>query len=505
VTATIPSPGSPSAEGEEQVTAPVATGATGKGRRSTDYTRRDKGLWVAGVLGAIALAATTASLAGSGDVKLAVVPFAVVAALGLAYLALTRFELFVLTCLFIRSSLDAIGGQGTTITNPSSLISLAFMAAALLWLAARAYRGVRISSTLTLPLMFFTVACFLSVLTSQMKELSAVEFSRILSVVVMAIVLERLAVDPPAVKRIMFAAMGSALIPLLASLGSYAIGAPLMDKRAALQDGIKRIRGTFDQANGFSRYLLFIIIMGVALYPHVPKRWRIPMLAGLAGLGVLMILTYTRSSWLALVIGLLVVGWLQSKKLLLVLIAMGLGVALFVPSVVSRFSDLTASDGPSTALTGEGNSLAWRFSYWTQVVNLAADNPVTGIGLRVTEVISGGNKQPHNDFVRAYVELGAIGLMAYILLLIAMARVAVRGVRDARAGWQRGVAVGFAGCFVSFVLVSLVANVMSQAVVLWYLFAFAACAAAVGKFGWIDKRNALRAGGQPAPSSAIGN
>jgi hypothetical protein len=67
------------------------------------------------------------------------------------------------------------------------------------------------------------------------------------------------------------------------------------------------------------------------------------------------------------------------------------------------------------------------------------------------------------------------------------------------------VAVGFAGCFVAFVLVSLVANVMSQAVVLWYLFAFATCAAAVGKFGWIDKRNALRAGGQPAPASAISN
>jgi hypothetical protein len=62
---------------------------------------------------------------------------------------------------------------------------------------------------------------------------------------------------------------------------------------------------------------------------------------------------------------------------------MGLGVALFVPSVVNRFSDLTASDGPSTALTGEGNSLAWRFSYWTQVVNLAADKHAV-FGLRVT-------------------------------------------------------------------------------------------------------------------------
>ena len=55
-------------------------------------------------------------------------------------------------------------------------------------------------------------------------------------------------------------------------------------------------------------------------------------------------------------------------------------------------------------------------------------------------------------------------------------------------------AVGFAGCLVSFILVSLVANVMSQAVVLWYLFVFAACANAVGRFGWLDKKNALEAG-----------
>jgi putative inorganic carbon (HCO3(-)) transporter len=500
VTATLPS------SRDQSVKRATSARAAGQDvSRSTDYTRRDRGLWVAGILAAIALAVTMASFAGAGHIKLAVLPVGVIAALGLAYLAFFRFELFVLTCLFIRSSLDAIGGQGTTITNPSSLLSLAFMAASLLWLAGRAHRGARISSTLTLPLMFFAVACFLSVLTSRLHAVSAVEFSRILSVVVMAIVLERLATTPAAVKRIMIAAMGSALIPLLATIGAYAIGAPLMDKRAALQDGIKRVRATFDQANGFSRYLLFIIIMGVALYPHLPKRWRLPYFGGLVGLGVLMILTYTRSSWLALVVGLLVVGWLQSKKLLLVLIALCLGVALFVPSVVDRFADLTADNGPSTALTGEGNSLAWRVAYWTDIVNLAADNPVTGIGLRVTEEISGGNKQPHNDFVRAYVEMGAIGLMAYILLLFAMARVAVRGVRDAHPGWQRGVAVGFAGCFVSFLLVSLVANVMSQAVVLWYLFAFATCAAAVGKFGWIDKRNALRTGGQPASASAISN
>ncbi len=111
-----------------------------------------------------------------------------------------------------------------------------------------------------------------------------------------------------------------------------------------------------------------------------------------------------------------------------------------------------------------------------------------------------GEKQPHNDFVRAYVEMGAIGLTAYVILLYALGRVAVRGVKYARAGLERGIGVGFAACTVAFVLVSLGANVMSQAVVLWYFFAFAACAAAVAKFGLAEQKNA-GAGGRPVPIS----
>jgi hypothetical protein len=52
------------------------------------------------------------------------------------------------------------------------------------------------------------------------------------------------------------------------------------------------------------------------------------------------------------------------------------------------------------------------------------------------------------------------------------------------------VAVGFTGCFTAFVIVSLVANVLSQAVVMWYFFAFAACAAAVGGFGRSERARA---------------
>jgi hypothetical protein len=46
---------------------------------------------------------------------------------------------------------------------------------------------------------------------------------------------------------------------------------------------------------------------------------------------------------------------------------------------------------------------------------------------------------------------------------------------------DRGVAVGFLGCAVAFIAVSLAANVLSNVVLLWYLFAFAAAASFVAR------------------------
>jgi O-antigen ligase len=454
--------------------------------RGEPYSRGDRSLWLAGFLAAVTLAVTIAALLGSSHPKFAAIPVAVVCAGVLIYLALARFELFVLTCLFLRASLDAIGSD-SAVTNPSSLLALAFMAASLLWLAARTRRNQSFRSELTLPLLLFTFACVLSTVTSEVRGVSLPELLRILAVVVMALVLERLATTPAAVRRILIAALGSALIPMTASVVAYGAGHPLLDKRAALADGIKRVRGTFAQANGFSRYLLFTLLMLAALWPHLNRRWRIVTGVSIGILGILMILTYTRSSWLALVAGVLLICWLQNKKLLIIPLVLGILVCLFVPSVVDRFTNLTADNGPQTALSGSGNSLAWRFSYWGQIIGLAKDNPVSGIGLKGTESLT-ASKQPHNDFLRAYVEMGVIGLMAYVLLLYALAKVAVAGVKRSRPGWEHGVGVGFAACYLAFVLVSLSANVMSQAAVLWYFFAFAACAAAVAKFGAVEQK-----------------
>jgi O-antigen ligase len=134
------------------------------------------------------------------------------------------------------------------------------------------------------------------------------------------------------------------------------------------------------------------------------------------------------------------------------------------------------------------------------VLPLANSNPVTGIGLRVTQFQTDQAKQPHNDFIRAYVETGIIGFVGYVSVMVALVALGRRAVRAApAASLDRGVAAGFFGCALAFLAVSLVANVISNVVNLWYLVAFAAAASAV------VRRHAQRpvpvaAGGASAPA-----
>jgi putative inorganic carbon (hco3(-)) transporter len=171
-----------------------------------------------------------------------------------------------------------------------------------------------------------------------------------------------------------------------------------------------------------------------------------------------------------------------------------------LPSILGRFADL----GSSTSAAGyASNSLEWRFSYWGDVLPLASKDPITGIGLNMSSFSTDQAKEPHNDFLRAYVETGVIGTIAYLALLVSMVLVARDSLRfTKRRSWtyDRSVAVGFASCVIAFVVISIVSNVITEVIVLWYYVAFAAAAYAVTRF----RENAVLLGlpppvDEPAP------
>jgi O-antigen ligase len=250
-----------------------------------------------------------------------------------------------------------------------------------------------------------------------------------------------------------------------------------------------RIHGTFAHPSPFAMYLVLLLVMGLALFPALTDAWRYAMASLLVVAGLALFATYTRSAWIAVVVGLVVMGLAQHRRrLVAVTVCVAAVLLLLLPSSRDRFDDLTETDKPSGAA---GNSLAWRVDYWGDALDLAAINPLTGIGLKNVSVALDEGAQPHNDYVRVAVELGAIGLLAFLGYLATLTYVARQAVRRAVGDLGEAIATGFCGCLAAFVTLSLASNILSQVVVLWYFVSFAALASAVSR-GVIGQRSPAR-------------
>lgn len=437
-----------------------------------------------------AAAAFYAGLYIGTDQKLKVVlPLVIPAAILFGVMALTRFGAFVLLLLGARASLDLIKLSGSSAGNvttnsaaargidPSSILAVIFLLASFLWLAAQWRRNGRLHGTLSrYAFMAFLAACLCSALGSSRMGASLLEFARILAVLMMFVVLEELAIDRRWVERLLTAAFASALYPLAYTLFTMATG----HVASEVKGSFARISGPFAQSTTFGRYLAFLIIFGVAIQPHLARRWQRVWMALILSVSTLfLLLTLTRGALFACIVGVVIVALSQGRYRLLGGLVVGGMVALaLVPGLLSRLSELGSTQAVGGAPTG--NTLDWRLRYWTDVLPLADTNPVTGVGLNVTQYLTVQEKQPHNDFIRAYVEIGAFGLITYCLWLASFVRLGLEAVRcSARGTFERGIAAGFLGCVIAFVGQSLGANVMSNVVSLWYLVAFAAAASYV--------------------------
>ena len=425
-----------------------------------------------GLLGA---AATVALMAAGTDVRLAFVPVVGAGALVLTLTATMHFEVFVLVLLLVRASIDSLSITGGRATDPTVALGLLMAIAGPLWLlAAGPRRPDEDRAGVAGPALLLGVTASISLAGSLVPATTLSEVLRLTSALIMLVVLCRLVELGTSPWRLVAIVFLSAAVPAASAVHQAVTGG------GTDLGGFLRVHGTFTHPNPLSIYLCLLLLMAVAVLPHVHGRRRGAVVLLLVVLAPTLLLTYTRSAWLAFVLGLLVIGVLQTRKIIPVLVVGLLVVLVAVPSVSARFADLSSS----TQASGDANnSLFWRVSYWQETVGLADERPVTGIGLGAVRVVSEAAKAPHNDLVRAYTEMGVLGLTAYLLFLGSLVRVGLRALRRAGPGLDRGIAVGFAAATAALLLLSLVSNILSQVVVLWYYAAFAAAAYGVGRRG----------------------
>jgi O-antigen ligase len=406
-------------------------------------------------------AAYFATVTHSGILILGVC-LAIPVAAALVFTALWRFEWFLLGLLAVRATLDVFAnpdGQGIVSLGVTGALGI-FGA---LWLIAQKASGEWVRTSIaTRSLMWFGAACVLSSLGSKSPATSLLSTVKFASGVLMFAVLEQyLGRNPRAVKRVVYALLISLIVPVVLGLQQS-----LSSAGNAYYADVSRVQGSFVHPTPFSEYLVSLILLFVPLSMIVQNwlKWvlRIALVACIA----LEILTYTRTGWIAVVAALLYLGFKQYRKLLAGMIIALVVLILAVPSVISRFSDLSSQP---VAQGVPANSFAWRINYWEQVAPLANKNPVTGIGFDMVQHTTAIGLQPHNIYVETYTETGVIGCLALLGVILAFAKTLRQRLRAAVTARNRGLALSAMAVGLAFLIMGLGENLLVQPVIFWYV------------------------------------
>ncbi len=198
------------------------------------------------------------------------------------------------------------------------------------------------------------------------------------------------------------------VIPLGAALIQFLTGSGYTD----IVFDVPRVYGTFAHPNIFSTYLVAMVAVGALLLRITPSRTARQWARIAIALYVMTILlTFARVAWIALAVFSLVVAATRFTRLLPLMVITPLVLYATVPAFHAR---VTEALHPSV-----DSSITWRLGLWDDTIQRTLDDGRAhygnGIGTFsvVAESVRGnrfGSTDPHNEYVRAFVEGGWIGL-----------------------------------------------------------------------------------------------
>jgi O-antigen ligase len=247
-------------------------------------------------------------------------------------------------------------------------------------------------------------------------------------------------------------------------------------------DVANRIYGTFGHPNVLAYYLVVMIaLLGVAFLAQTKDRQSRSWLV----LGVISFLwllsTSTRGAWLALCIVALVIGLLWYRKYVVTGLLVLLFLVFFAPTLNTFSISAVRLDWRTvpvvqrlTDFQSEDSSFDWRLSLWKEMKQRVYERPLLGYGLgtfpilreRETKLFFQGT-EAHNDYLRLAVETGIVGLVAYLLLSVALITRMILVFRQLQSRMGRYCAIGALGLTLAFFVASLFDNMLQATPVMW--------------------------------------
>lgn len=183
-----------------------------------------------------------------------------------------------------------------------------------------------------------------------------------------------------------------------------------------------RIYGTFAHPNLFAYYLVISITITLFIF-LISNRKRINNMMFIALMPffiTMLILTFTRGAWLALLMTVALIGVIKFRKLLVISFFILLVLFVSSESINTRVKDLIPSNN-------QYSSIDWRIRLWQDSINYVQEEKILGHGTGFAKELilqkrgeSFGSSDPHNDYLKIALENGYLGLGAYLLIILSL-------------------------------------------------------------------------------------
>lgn len=253
----------------------------------------------------------------------------------------------------------------------------------------------------------------------------------------------------------------SALIPSFFAIYQFITNSGMT---IPLEGITNRIYGTFAHPNLFAYYLVFIFVLLAYLISERKNVFSNSILSALYS--ILLILTFTRGAWLALILVFFIIGAVKFRKMLLALFFLLIIIYLAVEPIRLRVNALREYNPDS--------SIEWRKGIWNDGLSIAKEKIIQGHGTGTAHKIlleargeEAGSPDPHNDYLKLFIENGAIGIISYVFLILALLYTIIKKYFSSKEFHHKDLyLILFSFSVVIFVL-SFVDNILRNTVLQW--------------------------------------
>jgi len=217
--------------------------------------------------------------------------------------------------------------------------------------------------------------------------------------------------------------------------------------------------GEIGEPNTFGGYLLFMGCVAAGLLAKADNlRTKQTMVIVLICIIPPFLFTQSRSSYLAAVPALLVLGFMTERRLIILgLLAISLMVSpLFLPKAVKDriMYTFTQPEEQGQILIGKlriDTSTSARLTSWKEALSDWPKQPLLGYGVTGYSFVDA-------QFPRILVETGILGLIAFLYLLYSIARLTLQNLKVVKTPFYQGLGIGFLAGFVGLIVHAIGAN-----------------------------------------------